>query len=119
MTEKEETVKNSKLSNERLTQEIRHREKLQIELSNLSQSVNNLRGSSAGAMTYEQLLARVKELENENIILKCQMKAVVVYNKEFGTFEYISNPIPLEQQEITDIEDFINALRKWLNRTEN
>lgn len=47
------------------------------------------------------------------------MKAVVVYNKEFGTFEYISNPIPLEQQEITDIEDFINALRKWLNRTEN
>lgn len=47
------------------------------------------------------------------------MKAVVVYNKEFGTFEYISNPIPLEQQEISDIEDFINALRKWLNRTEN
>jgi hypothetical protein len=41
-------------------------------------------------MTYEQLLAKVKELENDNVILKCQMKPVVVYNKERGTFEYIS-----------------------------
>ena len=41
-------------------------------------------------MTYEQLLARSKELENDNIIMKCQMKPVVVYNREASTFEYIS-----------------------------
>jgi hypothetical protein len=46
-------------------------------------------------MSYEQMLVRVKELENDNIVLRCQMKPVVVYNKELGTFEYISNPIPL------------------------
>jgi len=83
-------------------------------------------------MSYEQMLVRVKELENDNIVLRCQMKPVVVYNKELGTFEYISNPIPLmstvdhggpseqqQVQELQDIEDFIASLKAWLGRSEN
>ena len=50
--------------------------------------------------------------------MKCQMKPFVVYNKELGTFEYISQPIPLSE-EISDIEEFVVAMRKWLARTEN
>ena len=48
------------------------------------------KGTSASALSFEQLLLRNKELENELIFLKCQMKPTVVYNKEQGTFEYIS-----------------------------
>jgi hypothetical protein len=58
-------------------------------------AINNLKSGPGGQMSYEQMLVRVRELENDNIVLRCQMKPVVVYNKELGTFEYISNPIPL------------------------
>ena len=54
-----------------------------------------MKSGDKGGLTYEQLLIRVKDLENENVILKCQLKPVVVYNKELGTFEYIGSPIPL------------------------
>jgi hypothetical protein len=76
-------------------------------------------------MSYEGLLVKCKELENEVIILKCQQKPVVNFNKETGNFEYQGAPIPLfsekggGQQEITDIEEFVESLRAWLNRKEN
>jgi hypothetical protein len=57
--------------------------------------MNALSSGQAGHLSYEQLLVRVKDLENENIILKCQAKPVVVFNKETGSFEYIGQPIPL------------------------
>lgn len=53
-------------------------------------SFSSLKDGQAGALSYEQLLVKVKELENDNILLRCQMKPVVVFNKEQGTFEYIS-----------------------------
>lgn len=71
--------------------EIKQRERLQIENHNLMRQLNSLNSDKAnGQLTYEQLVAKCKELENDNIILKCQMKPVVVFNKEAGTFEYIS-----------------------------
>ena len=33
----------------------------------MMRSFNNLKGSSLGEMSYEQLLVKVKELENDNI----------------------------------------------------
>jgi hypothetical protein len=51
------------------------------------------------------------------------MKPVVLYNKENGTFEYISQPISLigrgENGEINDMEEFIAEIKKWLARSEN
>ena len=83
--------------------------------------MSSLKNGAAGSLTYEQLLVKVKELENDNIILKCQNKPVVIFNKELGTFEYIGQPIPLAEGDQQDqgIEDFISNLQKWLNRSEN
>ena len=53
------------------------------------------------------------------------MKPVVVYNKEAGTFEYISQPIPLINEEgdqtgeINDVEEFLVCMKRLLNRSEN
>ena len=58
--------------------------------------------------TYEQLIARNKELENDIIILQCQQKTVVVYNKETATFEYIGDPIFLNHQhDCADMEEVV------------
>jgi len=90
-TDKEEMVKDKKVAEERTRAEIKQRERLQIENHSLLKQLNSLNSNQAsGQLTYEQLLARSKELENDNIIMKCQMKPVVVYNREAGTFEYIS-----------------------------
>jgi hypothetical protein len=44
---------------------------------------------------------------------------VVVYNKEFGTFEYIGEPIYLNHdKELTDIEEILASMRAWLARNE-
>jgi hypothetical protein len=44
---------------------------------------------------------------------------VVVYNKESGTFEYIGQPISLNfDKEISDIEEFLAAMRSWIKRNE-
>ena len=43
----------------------------------------------------------------------------MLYNKDAGTFEYIGQPVPLAEEEIGDIEDFIASLQKWLARSEN
>ncbi len=123
--EKEESAKEKRVAEDRMRAEIKQREKLQIENHNLMRQLNSLNSNQAGQMTYEQLNAKCKELENDNIILKCQMKPVVVYNREAGTFEYISQPIPLINEEgnqageIADVEEFLVCLRRWLNRAEN
>lgn len=53
------------------------------------------------------------------MVLKCQLKPIVLYNKDQGTFEYIGQPVNLAEEEITDIEEFIGHLQKWLARSEN
>ena len=82
-SEKEEAGRAVKQANDRLQQEMRQREKLQHENNSLLKSLNAVKGGNGTAgLTYEQLLAKCKELENDCIILRCQMKPVVVYNKE-------------------------------------
>ena len=53
-------------------------------------------GNVGGKVSYEALVQRNKELEQDNKILECQKKTVVVYNKEVGTFEYIGEPRPID-----------------------
>lgn len=126
--DKEEALKEKKAAQERMQTEIRQREKLMLENSQMMKQFNALSAgahAAGGQMSYDQLMVKCKELENDNIIMKCQMKPVVVYNKESGTFEYIGQPIPLlneegvQQGEIGDIEEFLFCLKRWLSRSEN
>ena len=41
----------------------------------------------------QELEYRVKQLENENVLLRSQTKTVVAYNQEANAFEYIGEPI--------------------------
>lgn len=66
-------------------------------------------------MSNDQLKERVKELEQDNKILECQKKTVVVYNKEVGSFEYIGESRPLDMsQPVTNIRDILRILTQWL-----
>lgn len=68
-------------------------------------------GNVGGKMTYENLLARIKELEADNRILECQKKTVVVYNKEVGSFEYIGEPRPLNPHaQVENVRDLIGNI---------
>lgn len=105
------------LAEKRLTQ------KLHLQNEALQRSVSSVQNGTQGGLTYEQLQVRCKELENDTIILRCQLKPVVLFNKENGTFEYISQPIPMngkgENGEMNDMEEFIAEVKKWLARPEN
>ena len=66
-------------------------------------------------MSYEALLQRNKELEQDNRILQCQTKTVVVYNRENGCFEYIGEPRPLDfNSEIKTVREVLDRMIIWL-----
>ena len=67
---------------------MKRRQNLQIEL-NAFKSQSKVEVESKSGFSYEQLIAKNKEQENDLMIMKYQQKTVVVYNKETGTFEYI------------------------------
>lgn len=59
---------------------------------------------------------RCKELDQDNKILKCQAKTVIVYNKEIGTFEYIGEPCPLNfDEEISSLKMILICLQNWVD----
>lgn len=120
IVEKEELTRSLRQTRDRLDQEIRQREKLQIEVNNIKgrTQIGSGFGPSNG-LSYEQLQGRIKELENDIIILQCQQKTVVVYNKESGTFEYIGEPIYLNHdRELGDIDEFLASMKAWLSRND-
>lgn len=64
-----------------------------------------------GTISYDALALKCKELDQDNKILKCQAKTVVVYNKEIGTFEYIGEPCPLNfEEEVTSLKAMLGYL---------
>lgn len=72
-------------------------------------------GNVGGKMSYEQVMQRNKELEQDNKILECQKKTVVCYNKDVGSFEYIGEPRPLDYNtEITQSRELISKIQAWL-----
>ena len=53
------------------------------------------------------------------ILLECQLKPVVVYNKESGCFEYIGEPVYLNhEKELSDIDEILYTLKAWLKKNE-
>lgn len=118
LLERDEARKALQQTRDRMEAEMRHREKIQIELNSLKSDIK-IGNEYSQKMSYDQLIKKNKELENDIIILKCKQQTVVVYNKEAGTFEYIGEPIFMNNEgPITDIEDFINRLRQWLAQNE-
>ena len=113
----EQTTKVTELQKE-LEDEKRRRAKVTAELTTYKDD-HKIGGNVGGQMTNDQLKERVKELEQDNKILECQKKTVVVYNKEVGSFEYIGEPRPLDMSlPVTNIRDILRILTQWL-QTQN
>lgn len=102
---------------ETLELEMKKRQALQIEVNNFkSQSRIEV---SQGGPTLEQLKEQNKVLENDILILQCQKKTVVVYNKETATFEYIGEPMLLNfERELADLDEILEAMKKWVQKNE-
>lgn len=116
--EKEEAAKALKQRNETIDAEIKKRQALQIEVNALRQKVT-IDAVGAGGVTFEQLQAKTKEMENDILILQCKQKTVVTYNKESATFEYIGEPALLNfQKELTDVEEVVTAMKAWLEKNQ-
>lgn len=72
MLEKDELQKALKNRTERLDIEMSQKEKAMIQLNNMQSSNRIGTGfGGSGALTYDQLAAKVKELEQDIIILNC------------------------------------------------
>ena len=113
----EQSTKVTELQKE-LEDEKRRRAKVTAELTTYKDD-HKIGGNVGGQMSNDQLKERVKELEQDNKILECQKKTVVVYNKEVGSFEYIGEPRPLDMSlPVTNIRDILRILTQWL-QTQN
>ena len=105
----EQSTKVTELQKE-LEDEKRRRAKVTAELTTYKDD-HKIGGNVGGQMSNDQLKERVKELEQDNKILECQKKTVVVYNKEVGSFEYIGEPRPLDMSlPVTNIRDILRIL---------
>jgi hypothetical protein len=97
-----------------LEAERRTKGKIQAELNGYKEDAK-IGGNVGGKVSYDQLLQRNKELEQDNKILECQKKTVVVYNKETSSFEYIGEARPLDYAtELTTVQDMFQELAKWI-----
>lgn len=71
-------------------------------------------------MSYSSLEDRNRELERENTILEAQKATVVTKNPEFGTFEYIGSPMPLNQGNPTNdpksASEVVERMTSWLQK---
>jgi len=82
--ERDDALKALANTRETLEQEMKKRQQLQIEVNNLRQN-EKIGSGQHSAFTFEQLQHKNRELENDILILQCQQKTVVVYNKETAT----------------------------------
>ena len=89
----------------------------------LEQEIEQLagrRGTGAGGLTYTDLQDRVKELQNDVRILEAQRKTVIAINPASSAFEYIGDPLPLDQAaELRSAEALVKGLKTWLARPTN
>ena len=74
-------------------------------------------GNIEGKVSYDQLKREKEELEVKNKQLKATQQTVVVYNKKFGTFEYIGDRNPLNfNRDCVDVYEIISVVRDWLQK---
>lgn len=58
---------------------------------------------------------KLRKIEKDNILLRCERVPVVRYNKDQSTYEYLAEPIVLDQDKpLTDIESILTAMKLWL-----
>lgn len=77
-------------------------------------------GAKGGAPTYASLQDKVQALENEVYLLEAQKKTVLAHNPRTGAFEYIGEPLALNQQaELKSLEAVMTAMKAWLARPTN
>lgn len=74
-----------------MTDEIAKRSKAEYDLEKFLEE-----RQAVGGLDIKKLKEQNIELEEHNRILRTQQKTVVTYNKEFGTMEYIGDPVPLD-----------------------
>lgn len=73
-------------------------------------------GNIEGKVSYDVLKKQLEELEMKNKQLKATQQTVVVYNKKFGTFEYIGDRKALNfNRDCTDVHEIIEIVRDWLH----
>jgi hypothetical protein len=61
-------------------------------------------------MSYAALEERNRELERDNKILEAQKATVITKNPEYGTFEYIGAPVPLNNGNPVDEAKSVSEL---------
>lgn len=95
--EKDMSVQKLQVKLQELSTERREKQRLQNDLTRYQEEnkIGGEAGDGGGRMSFTQLEDRNRELERECKILEAQKATVVTKNPEFGTFEYIGSPMPL------------------------
>lgn len=95
--EKDDLTRSLKNARDSLELEVTKRQRSEVSLNNMNQQLKlSIGNAGSGGPTYDQLIAKVKELEQDILYLNCSQKTVVVYNKETGCFEFIGESIYLK-----------------------
>jgi len=77
-------------------------------------------GLGAGAKSYTDLAAKVKELEEDKHVLESQKKTVLALNPSTGSFEYIGEPVALSKDgDLNSVPEVVSAMKVWLKRPGN
>lgn len=78
-------------------------------------------GTGGGnTLTYSEMIAKVKQLENDLFILESQRVTVVAVNPKTQAFEYVGQPLSLSKaHEIENIDDLLLAMTDWFKRPGN
>ena len=61
---------------------------------------------------------KISDLEKDIYILEAQKRVVIAHNPSTSTFEYIGDPMPIGDKEVTRIDDIIKNIntRKYLKK---
>ncbi len=72
-------------------------------------------------MSYDKLIERNRDLENEVYVLNKQKATIIACNKEFGTFEYLGKALPLSNtgKDLKTIKEILEALERWFKMPAN
>lgn len=100
-----------------LAEERNGKHQLQEDLDRL---LEGPRGAGSGGLSHSAMTSKLKELENDVYVLEAQRKTVLALNPSTSAFEYIGEPVVLDQAgELRRVRTVVQALRAWLARPTN
>ena len=117
--EKDEAYQKSQAGIQELANARREKQKLAIEVRNL-QEEHKIGGDVAGgSLSYAALQEKNRELERDVKILEAQKTLIVQKNPEFGTFEYLGEPVSLTDGLRNDempgtSAEVVALMKKWV-----